>query len=218
MLPPRVAGGGPPQGQAQGGGQAHQPGLLQQQPAGPRERIRSLADGGADRIHVNPNPDANTKESKYVVFDTLDQELIDLAVYNPSQTETVLQKMRWIYTGQEPFEDFVHRMGSSAWSLAVGHICFKNTLYQSIKPPCALFITDMEPSLDQYIFMDKRQYSECINDRLEPRGARDLIFQQFLERTQKPAEIYLLGVTLVGKRAFLRTLWSSPSVDSIMTF
>ena len=38
--------------------------------------------------------------------------------------------------------------------------------------------------------MDKRQYSECINDRLEPRGARDLIFQQFLERTQKPAEIF----------------------------
>ena len=40
--------------------------------------------------------------------------------------------------------------------------------------------------------MDKRQYSECINDRLEPRGARDLIFQKFLERTQKPAEIFYL--------------------------
>ena len=98
--------------------------------------------------------------------------------------------MRWVYTGQEPFEDFVHRMGSSARSLAVGDIFFKNTLYQSIKPPCALFVIDMEPSSDQYIYMDKRQYSECINDRLEPRGARDLIFQQFLERTQKPAEIF----------------------------
>ena len=63
VLPPRVNGGGPAQGQAQGGGQAHQPGLLQQQP-GPRERIRSLADGGVDRIHINSNPDANTKESK----------------------------------------------------------------------------------------------------------------------------------------------------------
>ena len=38
--------------------------------------------------------------------------------------------------------------------------------------------------------MDKRQYAKSINDRLEPRGAWDLIFQQFLERTQKPAEIF----------------------------
>ena len=89
--------------------------------------------------------------------------------------------MRWVYTGQEPFEDFVLRMGSSARSLAVGDICFKIPLFQSIKPPCTLFVIDMEPSFDQYIYMDKRQYSECINDRLEPRGARDLIFQQFLE-------------------------------------
>ena len=78
VLPPRVAGGGPPQGQAQGGGQ---PGLLQQQPLEQRERIRSLGDGGVDRTHVNPNPDANTKESKYGVFHTLDQDLIDPAVY-----------------------------------------------------------------------------------------------------------------------------------------
>ena len=61
VLPPRVAGGGPPQSQAQGGGQ---PGLLQQQPLERRERIRSLADGGVDRLHINSNPDAN-KESKY---------------------------------------------------------------------------------------------------------------------------------------------------------
>ena len=50
---------------------------------------------------------------------------MDLAVYNPLQTETVFQKMRWVYTGQEPFEDYAHRMGSSARSLAVGDICFK---------------------------------------------------------------------------------------------
>ena len=106
----------------------------------------------------NPNPDANTKKSKYGVFNTLDQELIDLAVYNPTQTETVFQKMRWVYTGQELFEDFVHRMGSSARSLAVGDICFKNTLYQSIKLPCALFVIDMEPSSDQYIFISQRKF------------------------------------------------------------
>ena len=81
-------------------------------------------------------------------------------------------------------------MGSSVNSLAVGDVCFKNTLYQSIKPPCTLFIIDMEPSAEAYIFMDKRQYAEEINDRLEPPVARDLIFQQFLERTQKPADIF----------------------------
>ena len=48
----------------------------------------------------------------------------------------------------------------------------------------------MKPSSENYIFMDKWQFSEAINDCLEPRGARDLIFQQFLERTQKPAEIF----------------------------
>ena len=59
------------------------------------------------------------------MFDALKPEYVDLAVYNPSQTETVFQKMRWVYTGQEPFEDYVHRMGSSARSLSVGDICFK---------------------------------------------------------------------------------------------
>ena len=42
-LPPRVLGGGPVQGLAQGGGQAHQPGLLQQL-QGPRDNVRN-ADG-----------------------------------------------------------------------------------------------------------------------------------------------------------------------------
>ena len=178
VLPPRVNGGGPAQGQAQGGGQAHQPGLLQQLP-GSQENVRNLVDREVDHLHVNSNPDANTKESKYGVFDALKPEFVDLAVFNPTQTETVFQKMRWVYTGQEPVEDYVHRMGSSARSLAVGDVCFKNRLYQSIKAPCALFIMDMEPSSEVYIFMDKQQYSESINDRLEPRGARDLIFQQF---------------------------------------
>ena len=46
-LPPRVHGGGPVQGQAQGGGQAHQPGLLQQLP-GSTENVRN-AEGGVHR-------------------------------------------------------------------------------------------------------------------------------------------------------------------------
>ena len=102
--------------------------------------------------------------------------------------------MRWAYAGQEPFEDFVHRICSSARSLAVGDVCFKNVLYQSIKPPCMIFCIDMEPSNEIFIYMDKRQYAEAINDRLEPRGDRDLIYQQFLEITQKPAEIFDLYI------------------------
>ena len=133
---------------------------------------------------------SNELDSKYEVFDNLSEEFRNLAVYSPTHNETTFQKMRWAYSGQEPFEDYVHRMGSSARSLAVGDVCFKNTLYQSIKPPCTIFVIDMEPSAEAYIFMDKRQYAESINDRLEPRGARNLIFQQFLERTQKPAEIF----------------------------
>ena len=77
----------------------------------------------------------------------------------------------------------MHPMGSSVRSLAVGDICFKNTMYQSIKPPCTLFIIDMELSSERFPYMDKHQYAEAINDRLEHRGARDLIYQQFLERT-----------------------------------
>ena len=65
-------------------------------------------------MNVSSNPDANTKESKYGIFHTLEPELVDLAVYNPSQTETVFQKMRWEYTGNKPLEDYIHRMGSSA--------------------------------------------------------------------------------------------------------
>ena len=52
----------------------------------------------------------------------------------------------------------------------------------------------MEPSAEAYIFMDKRQYAEAINDRFQPRGARDFIYQQFLERTQKPDEIFDLYI------------------------
>ena len=159
-LPPRVLGGGPAQGLAQGGGQALQPGLLQQLP---RDNGR-IADGGVGRLHANSNPDANTKESKFEIFTDLSEDLKNLAVYSPSQNETTFQKMRWAYTGQEPFEDYVHRMGSSARSLAVGDVCFKNCLYQSIKPPCTIFCIDMEPSAEAYIFMDKRQYAEAIND------------------------------------------------------
>ena len=76
--------------------------------------------------------------------------------------------------------------------------------------------------------MDKRQYSECINDCLEPSGARDLIFQQFLERSQKPAEIFDLYLRdkynlfvrsyPSGQSRIFKDYVNPPSVDSIMNF
>ena len=124
--------------------------------------------------------------------------------------------MRWAYNGQEPCKDYVHRMGSSARSLAVGDICFKNTLFQSIKPPCTLFIIDMEPSAEAYIFMDKRQYAEAINDRLEPPELEIFYFNSFSRELRnqlkystsisKISLIYLLGVTLHVNPASLRSM------------
>ena len=89
MLPPRVMGGNPAQGPAQGGGQAYQPGLLQQLNV---DQGRTV-DGGVDRRHVN-STDSNTKEGKYEVFCELPADLKLLAQYNPSTTEMTFQKLR----------------------------------------------------------------------------------------------------------------------------
>ena len=91
MLPPRVMGGGPVQGPAQGGGQALQPGLLQQLNMDNGRNV----DGGVGRLHANSYPDTNTKEGKYEIFTDLSEDLKVLAQYNPSQNETTFQKMRW---------------------------------------------------------------------------------------------------------------------------
>ena len=72
-------------------------------------------------------------------------------------------------------EDFILRMRS----LDMGGICFKNTLYQAIRAPCAILVTAIEPSTESYSYMDKREYSEAIKDRLEPQGARDLYTNSF---------------------------------------
>ena len=90
MLPPRVMGGGPVQGPAQGGGQALQPGLLQQLNMDNGRNV----DGGVGRLHANSCPDTNTKEGKYEIFTDLSEDLKVLAQYNPSQNETTFQKMR----------------------------------------------------------------------------------------------------------------------------
>ena len=185
MLPPRVMGGNPAPVPAQAGGQAYQPGLLEQLNINPGRAV----DGGVDRRHVN-STDSNTLEGKYEIFRELPADLMSLAQYNPSSTEMTFQKLRWAYTGQEAFEDYAHRMGSQARALGVGDVCFKNVLYQSIQPPCAVLCSDMEPSNPLFIYMNKGEYAAAINDRLEPRGARDLIYQQFLERVQKPSEIF----------------------------
>ena len=87
-VPPRMLGGGPVQPLAPRGGQAHQPRLLQQLP----RNNDNNADGGAGRLHTSSNPESNTKESKYEVFNDISAELMSRAVYNPTHNETTFQK------------------------------------------------------------------------------------------------------------------------------
>ena len=95
-VPPRVSGGGPAQILAPRGGQAQQPGLQQL----PRNNEHT-EDGGAGRHHTSSNPESNTKESKYEVFNDISAELMSRAVYTPTHNETTFQKQRWSYTGDQ---------------------------------------------------------------------------------------------------------------------
>ena len=56
--------------------------------------------------------------------------------YVPDQNEVLFSKMKWSFDGQDSFEDYVVQIGGYAHSLGVGEICFKNTLFQSFRPPC----------------------------------------------------------------------------------
>ena len=98
MLPPRVMGGGPVQGPAQGGGQALQPGLLQQLNMDNGRNV----DGGVGRLHANSYPDANTKEGKYEIFTDLSEDLKNLAQYNHRKTKLRFRKCGGLTQGKNP--------------------------------------------------------------------------------------------------------------------
>ena len=111
--------------------------------------------------------------------------------YIPNQNEILFTKSKWSFDGQDSFEDYVVRIGGYARTLGVGEICFKNTLFQSFRPPCSFIVSDMEPSMSIYRKMSRKEYVQALHERLEPASACDLIYTKFKERTQKAGEIYV---------------------------
>ena len=131
-----------------------------------------------------------SKEGKFSVLDRLEPLGIEEDRYVPTQNEILFTKSKWSFDGQDSFEDYVVRIGGYACTLGVGEICFKNTLFQSFRPPCSFIVSDMEPSMSLYRKMSRKEYVQALHERLEPASACDLIYTQFKERTQKPGEVY----------------------------
>lgn len=155
------------------------------------ERRVSLEPTMSPRASLNQsiNPDLidlASKEGKYSILD----EAANGSTYSPSNEEICFMKNRWSYDGKDNFEDYILKIGGFARTLKVSDICFKNTLYQSFRTPCSYMISDMEPSLQPYLAMNKRDYVKAIHERLEPASATDLIYTQYKERSQKASEIY----------------------------
>lgn len=139
----------------------------------------------------NPVVDLASKEGKFSVLDRLEPLGIEEEdPYVPTQNEILFAKTKWSFDGQDSFEDYVVRIGGYARTLGVGEICFKNTLFQSFRPPCSFIVSDMEPSMSLYRKMNRKEYVQALHERLEPASACDLIYTQFKERTQKAGEVY----------------------------
>ena len=84
-----------------------------------------------------PIADLGSKEGKFSMLDRLEPLGIEEEDrYVPDQNEVLFSKMKWSFDGQDSFEDYVVQIGGYAHSLGVGEICFKNTLFQSFRPPC----------------------------------------------------------------------------------
>ena len=143
-------------------------------------------------VQSNPTAiDMSSKEGKFSVLDSLEPiGLEDENRYVPNPNEVLFSKMKWSFDGQDSFEDYVVRIGGYARTLGVGEICFKNTLFQSFRPPCSFIVSDMEPSMSEYRKMNRKEYVQALHERLEPASACELIYTQFKERTQKPGEVY----------------------------
>ena len=143
-------------------------------------------------VQSNPTAiDMSSKEGKFSVLDNLEPIGIEEENrYVPNPNEVLFSKMKWSFDGQDSFEDYVVRIGGYARTLGVGEICFKNTLFQSFRPPCSFIVSDMEPSMSEYRKMNRKEYVQALHERLEPASACELIYTQFKERTQKPGEVY----------------------------
>ena len=84
-----------------------------------------------------PVVDLASKEGKFSMLDRLEPLGIEEEDrYVPNQNEILFSKTKWSFDGQDSFEDYVVRIGGYTRTLGVGEICFKNTLFQSFRPPC----------------------------------------------------------------------------------
>ena len=90
--------------------------------------------------------DLALREGKFSVLDRLEPLGIEEDRYVPTQNEILFAKTKWNFDRQDSFEDYVVQIGGYAGTLGVGEICFKNTLFQSFRPPCSFIVSDMEPS------------------------------------------------------------------------
>ena len=127
--------------------------------------------------------------------------------YVPNQNEIRFSKMKWRIDGQDSFEDYVARIGGYACTLGVGEICFKNTLFQSFRPPCSCMVSDIEPSMSMYRKMSRKEYVQALHERLEPASVCDLIYTQFKKRTQKAGEVNDLYL----RDKYNLLIWSFPT-------
>lgn len=142
-----------------------------------------------------PTIDISSKEGKYSILDQIprapgyDRER-GIGRYIPDSNEILFSKMKWSFNGEDPFEDFLIRLGGYARTLDVRDVCFKNTLFQAFRPPCSFVVSDMEPSMEPYRDMSRKSYAEALHERLEPASAAELIYTQYKERSQKPNEVF----------------------------
>ena len=145
---------------------------------------------GQNNPGQNNPTDMASKEGKFSVLEDLESFGEDNHQYVPNNNEVLFSKMKWHFDGQDSFEDYVVRIGGYARTLGIGEVCFKNTLFQSFRPPCSFSVSDMEPSMPAYRIMNRKEYVQALHERLEPASACDLIYGQFKERTQKAGEVY----------------------------
>jgi len=155
------ANGGPPAERGNGRGGAEHERRVQN-----RGSRRASGQNPQDLPAPPPNPAQNDppvvdlalKEGKFFVLDSLEPLGIEGEDrYVPNQNEILFTKSKWSFDGQDSFEDYVVRIGGYTRTLGVGEICFKNTLFQSFRPPCSFIVSDMEPSMSIYRKMSRKE-------------------------------------------------------------
>ena len=99
------------------------------------------------------------------------------------------------YMGDGPFYLFLRQFSHLADLCTVRPEMYKSTLYMKVSGPVGALINDMVPNRPKYSVMTGRQYANTIKACLEPVTEKQLLYQQFLARTQqteKFMDLYVL--------------------------